>query len=149
MNVLGVGPKIGIPAFSYLITVIIIHYLTKPFFLITENNYSSLLIAGIILILLGIISLAYLGRKVIKSFNEEKLMTDGIYIVLRNPMYASYIIFIVPGLCLLFNSWIILTTVVIFYIVFHHYIKEEYKFLEEKYGEQYRMYLNKVKIKFL
>lgn len=149
MTSFGVGPKIGRPTFTYLFVVIIIHYLTKPFFTITETNYSSLMIAGIILILLGGASLAYFGNKVVKSFNEDKLITDGVFTVLRNPMYATYIVFLMPGLCLLFNSWIILTTIVIFYIAFHHYIKEEYIFLEEKYGEQYREYLKRVKIKFL
>jgi protein-S-isoprenylcysteine O-methyltransferase Ste14 len=64
-------------------------------------------------------------------------------------MYASYLLLIIPGICLLFNSWLVLSTVVINYILFSVFIKREHRYLEEKFGSEYEEYLEKVIIKFL
>jgi protein-S-isoprenylcysteine O-methyltransferase Ste14 len=64
-------------------------------------------------------------------------------------MYAAYLIFIIPGICLLFNSWLALTTLILNYILLQIFIKEEYRYLEETFGEEYESYLKKVWIKFL
>jgi len=89
------------------------------------------------------------GKKLLKSFNKEKLMTDGLYKIFRNPMYAAYMLFVVPGICLLFNSWLVLTTVIINSLLFFIFIRKEHRYLQEKFGKEYEEYLQKVLIKFL
>ena len=71
-----------------------------------------------------------MAQKLRKSFNATILMTEGLYKIFRNPMYVS-------------------TTIIINYILFQIFIKKEYNYLEEKYGEEYKFYLRKVWCKYL
>ena len=76
-------------------------------------------------------------------------MTDGLYKFVRNPMYAAYLILIIPGISLLFNSWLALTTVILNYVLFSFMVEREYQYLRDKFGKEYEDYLAKVFIKFL
>lgn len=149
MKITGVGPKIGFFSSAYLIAVILIHFFTYPSFIITQHHYTAALIIGIILFLTGAVLLLLMARKLKQSFSTGFLMTDGLYRVFRNPMYAMYLIFTIPGLALIFNSWIILTTIIVMYVLLRIHIKEEYEYLAAKYGAEYDDYLKKVWFKFL
>lgn len=149
MNIAGSAPLIAAPTLVYLIITAIISAGAKPLFAITEKHYWILIVVGIVLMLIGILMVISCGRKLLKSFNKGLLMTDGLYKIFRNPMYAAYLLFVIPGLCLFFNSWLVLTTVLLNYILFSIFIKREHKYLEEKFGAEYESYLKNVFIKFL
>lgn len=149
MNILGSAAFIAGPTLVYLIVTAVLSVMLKPLFIITEMHYESLIILGILLIIIGILMVISCGRKLLKSFNKGLLMTDGLYRVFRNPMYAAYLLFIIPGIALLFNSWLMLTTVLLNYILFTIFIKSEYRYLHEKFGNEYEDYLKNVFIKFL
>ena len=149
MKIVGVAPLIAIPTFLYLGLTVIINSLVGGIFIITKRGHSVLVIAGIVLIVIGVMMVISCGRKLLKSFNSGLLMTDGLYRIFRNPMYAAYLLFIIPGICLLFNSWLVLTTVIINSILFSVFIKREHHYLKEKFGGEYEKYLEKVFIKFL
>jgi protein-S-isoprenylcysteine O-methyltransferase Ste14 len=149
MKIAGVAQLIAVPTILYLIVVVVISFLTETSLSITENHHSVLLATGVLLIVTGVLMVISCGRKLFKSFNKDLLMTDGLYRIFRNPMYASYMLFIIPGICLLFNSWLVLTTVIANYILFTVFIKREHRYLEEKFGNEYEKYLEKVFIKFL
>jgi protein-S-isoprenylcysteine O-methyltransferase Ste14 len=149
MKITGVGPKIAIPSIIYLLITIIVDNLYYPVFKFTLSSHSTLIINGVILILISIGLVIICARKLVKSFNANLLMTDGLYKVCRNPLYAVYLIFVYPGLSLILNSWLVLTTVIVNYILLQIFIKAEYKYLEETFGEEYKTYLNKVWFKFL
>ncbi len=149
MNVLGVAPFIAVPTFLYLGIAVIITYLSGEVFKITSDNYTAIAAIGAVMIFIGALMVGYCGRKVLRSFNSGKLMTDGLYKIFRNPMYAAYLLFIIPGISLLFNSWLALTTVIINYILLSFLIKREYQYLRDKFGKEYEDYLAKVLVKFL
>jgi protein-S-isoprenylcysteine O-methyltransferase Ste14 len=149
MKIAGVAPLIAIPTFIYLILTVLIGKSADAKFTITAHHYSFLAAIGILLIIVGILMVASCGRKLLNSFNSGLLMTDGLYRIFRNPMYAAYLLFVIPGICLLFNSWLVLTTVVINYILFSIFIKREHRYLKEKFGSEYDEYLERVFIKFL
>ena len=149
MKITGVAPHIAVPTFIYLIITAIISYLTKPFFSIIENDSVVLIYLGVALILPGVIMVAACGRRLLKSFDKNILMTDGLYKIFRDPMYVAYLLFVIPGICLLFNSWLVLTTVILNYVLYSTFIKKEHKYLAEKFGVEYKNYLDKVIIKFL
>jgi protein-S-isoprenylcysteine O-methyltransferase Ste14 len=149
MKITGVAPLIAVPTFIYLIITVIINYLTKPFFSIIKNDSAVLIYLGIALILPGIIMVANCGRRLLKSFDKNILMTGGLYKFFRDPMYVAYLIFVIPGICLLFNSWLVLTTIIINYVLYSILIKKEHKYLEEKFGAEYKNYLDEVIFKFL
>lgn len=149
MNIAGSAPIIAGPTFIYFIISAIISSLVKPLFIITEKRNDVLIVLGIILIIPGILMVISCGRKLLKSFSKGLLMTDGLYKIFRNPMYAAYLLFIIPGVCLFFNSWLVLTTILVNYILFSIFIKSEHQYLQEKFGSEYELYLKNVFIKFL
>lgn len=149
MKITGSAPMIGAPTILYLIATLIFSGIKNPLFNITENNRTAIEILGAGLIIAGIIVVASCGRKLLRSFNKEKLMTDGLYKIFRDPMYAGYLIFIIPGISLLFDSWLALTTIILNYILYLVFIRREHKYLEDKFGDEYKNYLQKVFIKFL
>lgn len=149
MNVLGAAPFIAIPTFLYLGLAVVITYLNGEVFKITNANYTVLAVVGVVMILIGAMMVMACGRKVLKSFSSGKLMTDGLYKIFRNPMYAAYLIFVIPGIAFFFNSWLALTTIIVNYILFSVFIKREYSYLREKFGGEYEEYLKKVLIKFI
>jgi len=149
MKITGVAPLIAAPTFAYLIITVVVSYYTNPLFSIVNNGSNILVYAGIALIIPGIIMVAACGRRLLKSFDKNKLMTDGLYKFFRDPMYVAYLIFVIPGICLMFNSWLVLTTVILNYVLYSTFIKREHKYLEEKFGAEYKEYLDKVIIKFL
>ena len=149
MKITGVAPKIAIPTFIYLALAILITYQYNGLFKITSNDRTVIVTIGVILILFGVVIVAMCGRKLLKTFDKGILMTDGLYKIFRNPMYAAYLIFVIPGISLVFNSWLAMTTVIINYLLFSFLIKSEYKYLHEKFGKEYEDYLSKVLIKFM
>lgn len=149
MKITGVAPLIAIPTFIYLIITIILSYTSDDRFNILNKDKIALIVFGSILIALGILMVIHCAKKLLSSFNKNKLMTGGLYQIFRDPMYVAYLIFIIPGIAIVFNSWLALTTVIINYVLYSILIRREHKYLEEKFGEEYLNYRKKVLIKFL
>jgi protein-S-isoprenylcysteine O-methyltransferase Ste14 len=53
------------------------------------------------------------------------------------------ILMIVPGISLLLNSWLMLTTSLVAYTLFKINIRSEYREMEEFFGDAYREYRKK------
>lgn len=142
----GVGPVIVYG--QVLITIISILIISK-----LNLNYSSFkickipfLITGILLIIFGLyLDLsAKLKSKLFKNVEENKLITDGVYSIVRNPVYSGWflvctgiifiannlMLFIVPPIC-----WMYMTVFLI--------LTEE-KWLKDLYGQEYTDYCSKV-----
>jgi protein-S-isoprenylcysteine O-methyltransferase Ste14 len=149
MKITGAAPKIAIPTIIYMFIAIYVDKLKYPLFTITLDNYSTLVIIGVILVIIGVSMVVAVQGKLRKSFTSGHLMKDGLYKILRNPMYDAYLIFVFPGLSLLMNSWLVMTTFLVNFILLQIFIREEYRYLENKFGVEYKSYLNNVWVKFL
>src|ERR1035441_5546869 len=149
MKITGAAPKIAIPTIIYMFIAIYVDKLNYPLFKISLDNYSTLVVIGVIMVMIGVSMVIAVQGKLRKSFYSGLLMKDGLYKIFRNPMYDAYLIFVFPGLSLLLNSWLVMTTFIVNFILLQVFIKEEYQYLEEKFGDQYKTYLNKVWFKFL
>jgi hypothetical protein len=68
----------------------------------------------------------------------------GIYGLVRNPIYCAWVVFLIPGLALLFPSWPLLLTPSVAYISFRARIWQEEAYLEERFGDAYRTYRSEV-----
>ena len=60
-------------------------------------------------------------------------------------MYTAFISFIVPGLSLLLNLWVILLSSFTMTVVFKLMIYKEEQYLENVFGDEYKAYKNRVK----
>lgn len=139
MSFYGIGPKIAIVFLPWLAVTIIISIIWKELFVYTTEN-KGIFIAGIILMISGLIFYFSTVRLLLNGLKETKLMTKGAYSLCQNPLYASICLFIVPALSLILNSWLVLTTSITGYILFKIYIKKEYQELEKFFGEEYTIY---------
>ncbi len=73
------------------------------------------------------------------------LLTAGPYRLTRNPMYLAMVIQYV-GLALLFNAlWAIVLLPLALVIIHFTVIKREERYLEQKFGEDYRAYKARVR----
>jgi protein-S-isoprenylcysteine O-methyltransferase Ste14 len=142
----GIGPKTAIISGLYFGFVLFITKKYANIFVLTTADLKifayALLIIGLFIYFVSIFQVGF-------AFKSKKLAKTWFYLIFRNPVYASFILFIVPGLALYFNSWLILTVSVLAYILFARSIKKEYEYLAQTFGQEYKEYLNKVWCKCL
>lgn len=146
MSVMGVGVKIAIPTLLYVVAAAIVSWIFDPVFRITDN-YSALLIAGLLMVAVGFSLNLVAAFSMLKAHLEDRLATGGLYRLFRDPMYVLQIFITLPGLFLLFNSWLVLAGVIPAYIAYRVFVREEHRYLENRFGEAYREYLKKVLLK--
>ena len=140
LDFFGAGPKIGRIALPWLAATIILTLVFSAVFTFGLAAKPSLFIAGSIILAAGLILYAVTVRSLLKGLKETRLVTTGLYRVCQNPLYAVIMLLIIPGIALMMNSWIILTTPVAGYMVFRRYISQEYKEMTEVFGEDYIKY---------
>ena len=140
LDFFGVGPKIGRITLPYLAGAIALTIIFPELFTFGEPVRNYLLIAGIVLLAIGLILYGLTVRLLLKGLKETRLVTTGMYRYCQNPLYAVLILLVIPGSGLLMNSWLILTTSVIGYIVFKKLISSEYKEMTEVFGDEYLQY---------
>jgi protein-S-isoprenylcysteine O-methyltransferase Ste14 len=140
LNFLGIGPKIAVILLPWLGASIVLSCIHIDF-LKFSLEYSHLLhIAGMLLLVIGLTFYILTARMLLKGLKETRLMTTGTYGLCQNPLYASLILMIIPALSLLLNSWLILTSSIVGYMIFKRNIQQEYAELESFFGENYLEY---------
>ena len=144
MSSWGIGPVFGALSLSYgILTAVISHHFYPVFTIGIVPNW-LLPILGIALIAIGV-PFFLISRKTIKrAYRADKLVTDGIFRCCRHPLYASFVVFIVPGIFLLINSWIGLTTPIFMYVILRVLVKKEETYLENVFGSEYLEYKRNV-----
>ncbi len=78
-------------------------------------------------------------------FKLGVLIRDGVYRFVRNPMYAGFIVFIVPGLSFILNNPLIILSSIIMLLVFKMNIYKEEESLQQQFGQAHQDYQSKVK----
>jgi len=148
MTELGVAPLIAAPSFLFLGAAIALHDAFFPRFAFTPDPGIAIRIAGSALIAVGLIALLSSGLRILKAFREQRLLTDGLFAVFPNPMYAAFVLAIVPGLALLLDSWLVLIGSAVVYALFKTLVPAEDRWLREKFGARYDEYRRRVLVKF-
>jgi protein-S-isoprenylcysteine O-methyltransferase Ste14 len=144
MTMGGVGPKMAAFIIPYLLLTIILKILYPESFKITFVPWTAVLIIGLVWLIIGIIFYFAAIKVFFTEFKKGKLMTSGTYSLCRNPIYTTMILFIIPAAGLLTNSWLIMSTFIIGYIVFKLTIGKEYDDLYQNFGEEFIEYKNRV-----
>ena len=115
-------------------------------------QFVALKILGIFLIVLGVL-LHYSAHRVHPQAHEpkekiNKIVTNGIYSIIRHPCYTSYFLFYF-GIFFILGFVAMLIPILLFcYLLYQSAIKEE-EFLLKKFGEEYKIYMQKVKWRFI
>lgn len=140
----GVGPSILMMALSYIVVASTVTHHWPEVCLIRSIPYQVFLIAGVLLLAVGIpfLVVALIGLN--RSYNRDQLATRGIYGIVRNPIYSAWVVFLIPGLVLLSPSWPLLLTPLVAYVAFRARIAREEAYLESRYGDAYLRYRSQV-----
>jgi protein-S-isoprenylcysteine O-methyltransferase Ste14 len=146
MSVMGVGGKIAVPTLLYTAAAVLVSRRLNPSFRITGDQ-RLLRTAGVALMAAGFSLNLAAAFAMLKAHREGRLATGGLYRLFRDPMYALQIFVTLPGLFLLFNSWLVLAGVIPTYVAYRVFVAEEHRYLEKTFGEEYREYLDKVLLK--
>ena len=103
-----------------------------------------LCLAGLVLLLLSLISLGKSFRVGIDPDHPDKLVTTGVFAYSRNPIYVAFG-FVLLGQFLLFSNWILLVYIVAAPWLFHRQVSREEEYLRAHYGRQYSAYCDRVR----
>jgi len=140
LNFFGAGPKIGRITLPWLALTIVLTLIKNDLFVFTSDSRANLNLAGAVLLAVGLLSYFITVRSLLKGLKEGKLVTTEGFFFCQSPLYASILLFIIPAVALLMNSWLILTTTLVGYLVFKTCIKTEYAELEKTFGDAYLKY---------
>jgi protein-S-isoprenylcysteine O-methyltransferase Ste14 len=140
----GVGPRLAAWIFPYCAIIVLSIISLGPVFHMGFIPYRMLAYAGTGLILLGIPFYVVSLSSVMRAFKEGKLVTSGVYGMCRHPVYASWIIFFIPGIALLLNNWIVLTIAPVMYWSLRMLVREEDAYLEKTFKTEYLAYKKRV-----
>ena len=103
-----------------------------------------LCLAGLLLMLLSLVSFGKSFRVGIDTDNPDKLVTSGIFTFSRNPIYVAFW-FVLLGQFLLFSNWILLIYIFAATWLFHRQVLREEEYLRSRYGQQYAEYCDQVR----
>jgi protein-S-isoprenylcysteine O-methyltransferase Ste14 len=140
LSFLGAGPKIARITLPWLALTIVLTLIKKDLFVFTTSNIQLVRYIGFVILGTGLLFYFVTVRGLLKGLKETKLITTGGFYLCQNPLYASLILILFPGIALISNSWLILTTSGIGFIMFKINIKSEYTELERIFGESYLKY---------
>ena len=140
MTFWGVGPKYTLYSVAYCILMVVLSKYFDPFFKIDFVPNDTLATVGIALILIGIpfyiVSLVTIKR----AFAAGELVTEKTFGMCRHPVYSAWIVFFVPAIMLLINTWIGLSAPLVMYLLLRILVKDEEEYLESVFGNEYLAY---------
>ena len=136
----GIGPIFASLSIGYGLLMLIISHYSHPIFQISVVHYGALAILGVVLMVIGVPFFIISVVTVMRAYNADELVTGGIFRCCRHPLYASWVVFIVPGIVFIVNSWIGLTTPLFMYFILRILVKKEEAYLENVFGSEYLEY---------
>ena len=92
----GASPVIFLITILYAILIVTVKCFFNSIFKISFIPHQVLKILSIILLSVGIPSYIYTARKLKIAFKEQRLITNGIFSLCRNPLFAVVIYLLLP-----------------------------------------------------
>lgn len=142
----GVGPVVVLGQIIFTVISII---LTGMF----DFKFPTINVINLLFKVIGFLLIAYglyldvsakLKSRIFERVEENKLITDGVYGIVRNPVYSSALL-ACTGAVLIANNLILLIVPVICWLYMSLFlINTEEKWLKELYGQEYVLYCQKV-----
>jgi protein-S-isoprenylcysteine O-methyltransferase Ste14 len=143
MNIVGQGGKIilfTLPAAAAALWI----GLMSPAAAALPKALAPLRPAGYAWLLLGAMLWAAGLIQLLMAFPKGKLVTNGAYGACRNPIYASFIVFVLPAVSLLTLTWVWLAVALAMYAGVRLFIGPEERRLLRVFGDEYAGYLKRV-----
>lgn len=143
MDIVGQGGKIILFMLPSLVAAILVH-LYLPQLAALPSGLHFIQPVGYILLIPGLILWATAVVQLLSEFPKGKLITHGAYGVVRNPIYSSVTLFILPAVTLLTLTWVYLIPAIFLFLGVLLFIGKEEKQLTGVFGKTYEDYLARV-----
>lgn len=143
MNIGGQGPKIMLFTLPFAILAVLLHWYAAPAAML-PYSFAFAPAIGIILLILGGVQWLTAVTQLLQGFPKGKLVTTGAYGVCRNPIYSSFIVYILPAISLLTWSWVYFAVALIMWAGVAIFIKKEEEDLRRVFGLDYEKYTARV-----
>jgi len=140
----GMGIHIGWITALYFALAALIDVLTVPAFRFSFLSWPVAAVISSVMLVTGIALYLFVTTQLIRGRSRHELITTGPYRIVRHPLYAIGLFLLCPGVCVLFRSWLVLTTPIIMAMVMHRLLPVEERKLIEQFGDEYRGYQEKV-----
>jgi len=120
-----------------------IFFFTKPVFVQDTIPYDIVKFLGYMLVMIAafgrVFTTVFLG-----GYKNEKLIKDGPFSMVRNPLYVLSFIGTMGVSFLSMRLGIIIIAPIATAVIYHYLVKREEAFLLETFGQEYQDYLNQV-----
>lgn len=142
----GVGPFIVYGQFVITAVAIVLVKISETDFAELSSLKIPFMLIGIAFIVFGIyLDLsAKLKSKLFKNVTENKLVTDGVYSIVRNPVYSGALMMCVGAVLIANNLLLFITPVICWLYMTVFLINTEEKWLRDLYGDEYISYCKSV-----
>ena len=146
MGIAGVGHKIILVTLVYFIATVVLSKVCYPIFSIPGPQDMYLLVGSGFLCLWLPLQI-YTMYKLFPAYKKDQLVTEGTFMLTKHPLYVLGILLLMPGVSIMFASWLVLTTPIVMYLVYRAVIKEEEAYLYSHFGSKYQNYAKRVIMK--
>jgi protein-S-isoprenylcysteine O-methyltransferase Ste14 len=140
----GVGPRIMLITAPVLIAAIVFEIQSAPFSDIVFMKNNIVKTAGWVWLIIGIAALVASMAQFISNFPKGQLITKGMYSCSRNPIYACWIVLILPAVGVICSNWVFFAAAFVMCAATIFLVKDEEAELLQCYGKQYFEYKKKV-----
>ena len=140
---LGAGPKWAFPTVLYFATATSVHFVGYPRSVIAQLPRAGCAMVAGLLLAVGAAVYAWAMLHLRKGLRSGELVTRGPYSLVRHPLYAASILLILPGVALLFRSWLLLPMPVVAYVAARIFLRAEERSLRHRFGEAFEEYRRK------
>ena len=145
MTKCGIGPKFFSAAVLYGLFAGGLKHQYPEQCLIQCVPYLILACIGGVLIAVGIAVYIMALRTFNAGYRKGLLVTEGAFSVVRHPIYAAWILCIIPGFAMVFHSWPMLLVPLVAYVGFRLLISQEEEVLKQKFGDKYLNYKSRTR----
>ncbi len=136
----GVGLPIALVTLAWAGGAYGVHLAWYPVFAAEGTLRYALAGVGGGLIVIGLPLYVWALRHFNRARRAGAIATTGPYARCRHPIYATWIFLIVPGVCLLTGSWLVLTTPLVMYLAARLLVGREERAMEARFGQAWRAY---------
>jgi protein-S-isoprenylcysteine O-methyltransferase Ste14 len=140
MSILGIGPLLAIVGVITGAIVVILGRVTGFTISLPSPWRAWTFWVGMISVIVGVYFWFSAAVLVKRAFESRQLVKRGVYAVSRNPMYAGFIVFIIPGLALVLNQLDLIVISIAMFVAFKVRIIQEEEFLKNEFGPEFEAY---------
>jgi protein-S-isoprenylcysteine O-methyltransferase Ste14 len=134
LSATGVGPLFVLMLLPLLVAATVATLLWPEVTRFPTRPNAPFVAAGLVWLTIGVAFWAATVRRFLHGFRRGELITDGTFAWCRNPIYASLVIFLLPGVALLAETWTFLAVAVLGGALIPSLVRREERDLARVFG---------------